>query len=53
MEPLDLAVFPLFRDNSQRNQMMQREPGTPLSVGDIFGGDPAVFSGHYLACAAA
>ena len=24
--------------------MMQREPGTPLSVGDIFGGDPAVFS---------
>ena len=33
--------------------MMQREPGTPLSVGDIFGGDPAVFSGQFLACAAA
>ena len=33
--------------------MMQREPGKPLSVGDIFGtGDPAVFSGHFLACAA-
>ena len=51
MEPLDFAVS-LFRDNSQRKQMMQREPGKPLSVGDIFGTVDAVFSGHFLACAA-